>query len=71
MIGPQVTLSAGMVPGQACLSEVVVRIGGAGVCHSDLSMINGTVSGVMPYPFVMGHEFTGEVIARSIARRSF
>jgi len=27
MIGPQATLSAGMVPGQACLSETVVRIG--------------------------------------------
>ena len=27
MIGPQTTLSAGMVPGQACLSKVVVRIG--------------------------------------------
>ena len=27
MIGPQVTLSAGMVPGQQCLTESVVRIG--------------------------------------------
>lgn len=27
MIGPQTTLSAGMVPGQACLGESVVRIG--------------------------------------------
>ncbi len=27
MIGPQVTLSAGMVPGQQCASETVVRIG--------------------------------------------
>ena len=27
IIGPGVTLSAGMVPGQACVSEVVVRIG--------------------------------------------
>ena len=27
MIGPQVTLSAGMVPGQQCLSDPVVRIG--------------------------------------------
>jgi acetyltransferase-like isoleucine patch superfamily enzyme len=27
MIGPQVTLSAGMVPGQKCLTESVVRIG--------------------------------------------
>lgn len=27
MIGPQITLSAGMVPGQECLSDPVVRIG--------------------------------------------
>ena len=27
MIGPQVTLSAGMMPGQACLTDPVVRIG--------------------------------------------
>ncbi len=27
MIGPQVTLSAGMVPGQQCLADPVVRIG--------------------------------------------
>src|SRR3954452_12068530 len=27
MIGPQVTLSAGMMPGQECLPESVVRIG--------------------------------------------
>ena len=27
MIGPQITLSAGMVPGQQCLSDPVVRIG--------------------------------------------
>ncbi len=27
LIGPGVTLSAGMVPGQRCISEVVVRIG--------------------------------------------
>lgn len=27
MIGPQVTLSAGMMPGQQCLSDPVVRIG--------------------------------------------
>lgn len=43
--------------------QVLVRIGAAGVCHSDLSMINGTVSGVMPYPFVMGHEGAGVVEA--------
>ncbi len=27
MLGPQITLSAGMVPGQQCLSDPVVRIG--------------------------------------------
>ena len=29
MIGPQITLSAGMMPGQVCLTDPVVRIGDA------------------------------------------
>nr|WP_205864241.1 Zn-dependent alcohol dehydrogenase [Planosporangium mesophilum] len=39
--------------------EVRVRIRAAGVCHSDLSMTNGTV--VPPYPLVLGHEAAGVV----------
>ena len=43
--------------------QVVVRISAAGVCHSDLSMINGTVGGMIPAPFILGHEGAGVVEA--------
>ncbi|GGL19056.1 alcohol dehydrogenase catalytic domain-containing protein [Mangrovihabitans endophyticus] len=45
--------------------EVRVRVRAAGVCHSDLSMVNGTVR--PPYPLVLGHEAAGEVIQRGDA----
>lgn len=41
--------------------EVLVRVGAAGVCHSDLSVINGTIP--FPPPVVMGHEGAGVVEA--------
>lgn len=40
--------------------EVLVRIRAAGLCHSDLSVING--SRPRPVPMVLGHESAGEVI---------
>ena len=40
--------------------RVRVRIRAAGVCHSDLSMVNGTLK--PPYPLVLGHEAAGEVV---------
>ncbi len=40
--------------------EMLVRIGGAGLCHSDLSMINGDRP--RPVPMAMGHEGAGEVV---------
>ncbi|NBE84067.1 Zn-dependent alcohol dehydrogenase [Micromonospora rubida] len=39
--------------------EVRVEIRAAGVCHSDLSMVNGTLA--PPYPLVLGHEAAGIV----------
>lgn len=39
--------------------EVRVRVRGAGVCHSDLSMINGTLA--PKFPLVLGHEAAGVV----------
>ncbi|HEX7744327.1 MAG TPA: alcohol dehydrogenase catalytic domain-containing protein, partial [Micromonosporaceae bacterium] len=39
--------------------EVRVDIRAAGVCHSDLSMVNGTLA--PPYPLVLGHEAAGVV----------
>jgi S-(hydroxymethyl)glutathione dehydrogenase/alcohol dehydrogenase len=43
--------------------ELVVRIEAAGVCHSDLSVVEGKFGGLVPTPFVMGHEGAGVVEA--------
>ncbi len=40
--------------------EVLVRIRAAGLCHSDLSTINGDRA--RPMPMVLGHEAAGEVM---------
>jgi alcohol dehydrogenase len=40
--------------------EVMVKIGGAGLCHSDLSIINGDRP--RPLPLVLGHEGAGECV---------
>ncbi|SDP54066.1 alcohol dehydrogenase [Pedococcus dokdonensis] len=45
---------AGPEPG-----EVLVRIGAAGVCHSDLSVVDGNRS--RPVPMLLGHEASGRV----------
>ena len=39
--------------------EVLVKIAATGVCHSDLSVINGTIPA--PLPLVLGHEGAGVV----------
>ena len=41
--------------------EVKVKMAAAGVCHSDLSVINGTIP--QPLPIVLGHEGAGVVEA--------
>src|SRR5438552_18668952 len=40
-------------------NEVLVRIAGVGVCHTDLSGLNGKVP--LPTPAVLGHEGAGVV----------
>jgi len=40
--------------------EVLVRIRAAGLCHSDLSTVNGDRP--RPMPMVLGHEAAGEVV---------
>ena len=40
--------------------QVRVRVRAAGVCHSDLSMFNGTLAPT--FPLVLGHEAAGEVV---------
>ncbi|MEV1147065.1 NAD(P)-dependent alcohol dehydrogenase [Micromonospora sp. NPDC049799] len=45
--------------------EVVVKIGGAGACHSDLHLMHDFEAGVVPWnpPFTLGHENAGWVHA--------
>jgi len=40
--------------------EVLVKVGAASLCHSDLSVING--SRPRPVPMVLGHEASGDVV---------
>jgi S-(hydroxymethyl)glutathione dehydrogenase/alcohol dehydrogenase len=66
-ISALVARSAGSPPAVAELrlppigpGQVRVRVRAAGVCHSDLSMVDGTLR--PPYPLVLGHEAAGEVV---------
>ncbi len=45
--------------------QVLVRVGGAGLCHSDLHLIHDFESGMVPFepPFTLGHENAGWVEA--------
>src|SRR5690606_2200888 len=44
--------------------EVLVRIGAAGLCHSDLSVVNGHRP--RPVPMALGHEAAGEVAEHGV-----
>ncbi|HEY2300470.1 MAG TPA: Zn-dependent alcohol dehydrogenase [Acidimicrobiales bacterium] len=48
--------------------DVIVRLVAAGVCHSDISVINGTIP--WPVPAVLGHEGAGivEAVGSSVTR---
>lgn len=48
--------------------EVLVEIGGAGLCHSDLSVINGSRPRIMP--MALGHEAAGTVRETGAAVKS-
>jgi alcohol dehydrogenase, propanol-preferring len=44
--------------------EVLVRVAGAGLCGSDLHLMDGALSGLPPrLPWILGHEVTGYVEA--------
>jgi alcohol dehydrogenase len=49
--------------------ELLVRVRAAGLCHSDLSVIDGSRPRVMP--MVLGHEAAGEVVALGPGTRGF
>ena len=59
-VGSPLAIEEIQLPAPAA-GEVHVRLAAAGVCHSDLSLANGTL--VQPVPAVLGHEGAGTVIA--------
>jgi Zn-dependent alcohol dehydrogenase len=66
--GDGVEVSDELEVGDPGAKEVKIRIAAAGVCHSDLSVINGTIP--FPAPAVLGHEGAGVVEAVGSAVRS-
>ena len=76
MIGPQVTLSAGMIPGQECLTDPVVRIGdrcligkGSGIVgHLSVDIGNDVWTGHHVYITDQNHGY--EDITRPISRQT-
>lgn len=43
--------------------EVVVRVAGCGLCHTDISFFSGAVRTRHPLPLILGHEISGVVEA--------
>jgi len=43
--------------------EVLIRVRAAGVCHSDLHLIEGEPPALPRFPWTLGHEVAGEVAA--------
>lgn len=43
--------------------EVLVRVAGAGLCHSDLHLVDGEIEVIPSFPWVLGHEVAGTVEA--------
>ena len=76
MIGPQVTLSAGMVPGQACISDPVVKIGdrcligkGSGIVgHFEIVIGNDVWTGHHVYITDQNHDYRD--VTRTISQQS-
>jgi S-(hydroxymethyl)glutathione dehydrogenase/alcohol dehydrogenase len=50
-----------VVPAPVGPNDVRVRVRAAGICHSDLSMVNGTLA--PQFPLILGHEAAGTVVA--------
>ena len=55
--------------GEPGVDELLIRVRAAGLCHSDLSVIDGSRPRVIP--MVLGHEAAGEVLATGPGTQGF
>ena len=47
--------------------DVLIRVAGCGICHTDLGFIYGGVRTGKPLPITLGHEISGVVVAAGAA----
>jgi len=52
-------------------ANVVVKVAGCGLCHTDLSFYSGGVKTRKEPPLVLGHEISGEVVAAGSASENW
>src|SRR6266568_4991549 len=50
--------------------DVVVRVAGCGVCHTDLGFLDDGVRPGKPFPLTLGHEIAGVVEAAGASFRT-
>jgi len=51
--------------------EVLVKVGYAAICHSDIDMLTGNRKHLISYPNIAGHEFAGTVIKTGSGVKGF
>lgn len=51
--------------------EVLVKVGYAAICHSDIDMLTGNRKHLISYPNIAGHEFAGTVIKTGTGVKGF
>ncbi|WP_432841565.1 Zn-dependent alcohol dehydrogenase [Dactylosporangium sp. CA-092794] len=59
-VGAPLSIESGLRGADLAPSQVRLRVDASGVCHSDLSVANGSTP--MPLPMILGHEAVGTVI---------
>ena len=42
--------------------ELLLRVGAAGICHSDIDIITGKRRHLIKFPIITGHEFSGTIV---------
>lgn len=72
LLGPKVFEIQDLPIPQPAEDEVLCKIHAVAICGSDPKFINGDMKGIWPpsYPFVIGHEWAGEVVALGSAVRT-
>ncbi|MGD2176127.1 MAG: alcohol dehydrogenase catalytic domain-containing protein, partial [Candidatus Brocadiaceae bacterium] len=63
LVGPsQIDVREAPVP-EPGPEEVLIRVRAVGICGSDVAIFRGELQAETSYPYVLGHEFSGEVAA--------